>query len=145
MSQAQQQERLETIEDARALLAQSAFTSALGIDPVSWDDDAGVLVMRMPKTALIDRGRDSGAFHGGAIAALADTAACWALVMRLRRGLPTVNLRIDYLRFAESDLTATATIRRQGRRVGVVDVDIHDASDRLVAIGRGSFGTWTDG
>ena len=101
--------------------------------------------MRMPKTPVIDRGRNSGAFHGGAIAALADTAACWALVMRLGRGLPTVNLRVDYLRFAQSDLTATATVRRQGRRVGVVDVDIHDASDRLVAIARGSFGTWTDG
>ena len=77
MPEAQQKQTIEKIEDARALLEQSPFTHALGIDPVSWDNDAGVLVMRMPKTPLIDRGRDSSTFHGGAIAALAETVACW--------------------------------------------------------------------
>ncbi|MEM8987643.1 MAG: PaaI family thioesterase [Pseudomonadota bacterium] len=134
--------KLETIDDVRNAIKQSAFTDALKIEPVSWDDTEGVFQMRMPRTALTDRGRESGAFHGGAIATLADTTACWALVLRLGRGLPTVNLRVDYLRFAQSDLTATATIRRQGRKVGVVDVDIHDASEKLVAVGRGSFGVW---
>ncbi len=36
-------------------------------------------------------------------------------------------------------LAATATVRRAGRTVAVVDIDVHDAEGRLVAIGRGCY------
>jgi acyl-coenzyme A thioesterase PaaI-like protein len=38
-------------------------------------------------------------------------------------------------------LQATATIRRAGRTIGVVDVDVHDQEGRLVAVGRGCYST----
>jgi len=34
-----------------------------------------------------------------------------------------------------------ARARRVGRTVGVVDVDVFDDRDKLVAVGRGTFGT----
>ena len=41
--------------------------------------------------------------------------------------VPTINFRTDFLRPAGGDgLLATATIRRAGRTIGVVDVDVHD-------------------
>jgi acyl-coenzyme A thioesterase PaaI-like protein len=45
--------------------------------------------------------------------------------MLLGRPLPTVNFRVDYLRPAiDTALVVTATVRRSGRLVGVVDVDV---------------------
>jgi uncharacterized protein (TIGR00369 family) len=62
--------------------------------------------------------------------------------MVLGHGVPTVNFRTDYLRPAiNTSLRAVATVRRAGRTVGVVDVDVLDDQDKLVAVGRGTFGT----
>jgi uncharacterized protein (TIGR00369 family) len=56
--------------------------------------------------------------------------------------VPTIDLRIDFLRVApDGDLSATATIRRAGRTLAVADVEISDAEARVVAIGRGLFST----
>jgi uncharacterized protein (TIGR00369 family) len=55
-------------------------------------------------------------------------------------GVPTINFRTDFLRPASGEgLSATATVRRAGRTVGVVGVDVHDGDGRLVAIGRGCY------
>ena len=57
-------------------------------------------------------------------------------------GVPTMNLRIDYLRPAlDGDLVATAIVRRSGRTVAVCDIDLHDSQGRLVAVGRGTWST----
>ena len=44
-----------------------------------------------------ERGAGTGQWHGGPIAAIIDTVGDYALVMALRRGLPTINFRVDYL------------------------------------------------
>ena len=89
-----------------------------------------------------ERGAGTGQFHGGPIAALIDTAGCFAMIMILGHGVPTINFRTDYLRPAiKTSLRAEAGIRRVGRTVGVVDVDVYDDADRLVAVGRGTFGS----
>ena len=57
------------------------------------------------------------------------------------RGVPTINLRIDYLRMAAgTDLIARATAIKIGRSIGVVDVEVRDDDGRLIAIGRASYG-----
>jgi uncharacterized protein (TIGR00369 family) len=62
--------------------------------------------------------------------------------MMLGRGLPTVNFRVDYLRPAfNTALITTARVRRAGRSVGVVDVDVVDDKGALVAIGRATYST----
>ena len=60
--------------------------------------------------------------------------------MAVGGGVPTINLRIDYLRPAVgSVLTGTARVRRAGRTVALVDVDVYDEQRVLVAVGRGTY------
>ena len=98
--------------------------------------------MTMPLKPEFERAPGSGQFHGGPIAALIDTAGCFGLIMVQGHGVPTINFRTDYLRPAiDTSLRAVASVRRVGRTVGVVDVDVYDDADRLVAVGRGTFGS----
>jgi uncharacterized protein (TIGR00369 family) len=89
-----------------------------------------------------ERGAGTGQWHGGPLAAIIDTVGDYALVMALRRGLPTINFRVDYLRPAiNTGLVITARVRRAGKSVGVVDVDVFDDRKALVAVGRGAYST----
>ena len=55
-------------------------------------------------------------------------------------GVPTIDLRVDYLRPARrGDLVATGRTLRVGRTVSVADVEVRDASGALVAAGRGVY------
>jgi uncharacterized protein (TIGR00369 family) len=104
------------------------------------EPEAQRVVLRMPMRPELERGGGSGQWHGGAIAALIDTAGDYALALVVGGGVPTINFRTDFLRPASNtDLLATATIRRAGRTIGVVDVDVHDGDGRLVAVGRGCY------
>jgi uncharacterized protein (TIGR00369 family) len=108
----------------------------------SVDSVTQTVVVRMPMRPELERGGGSGMWHGGAIAALIDTAGDYALALVLGGGVPTINFRTDFLRPGSGEaLVATATIRRAGRTIGVVDVDVHDQESRLVAVGRGCYST----
>src|SRR5262245_29695930 len=129
-----------TLERVQALLDGSPFIHLLKMRAVSLDRQGQKVVIDMPITREFERHPGTGQFHGGVIASLIDVAGDFALVILLGGGVPTINLRIDYLRPAGGDrLTATASVRRAGRTIGVVDVDVLDQSERLVAIGRGSY------
>ena len=79
-------------------------------------------------------------FHGGPIAAFIDIVGDFAVGMAVGGGVPTINLRIDYLKPAVGTLlTGTARVRRTGRTVALVDVDVHDEKQGLVAVGRGTY------
>lgn len=104
-----------------------------------WPDEDKVL-LRMPMRPEMERAPGTGQWHGGPIASLIDVAGDFALVMLLGGGVPTINFRTDYLRPATGNsLAATAWVRRAGRTVGVVDIDVHDEEGRLVAVGRGCY------
>jgi uncharacterized protein (TIGR00369 family) len=126
----------------QAKLDASPFIKLLGLQAVSLDRERGELVVRMPMRPELERGARSGQFHGGAIASLVDIAGDYVLIMRLGHGVPTIDFRVDFLRPAvDTDLVATGRLRRAGRTIGVVDVDVHDAAGRLVAVGRCVYGT----
>ena len=79
-------------------------------------------------------------FHGGPIAAFIDITGDFAIGMLVGGGVPTINLRTDYLRPAIGDaLTAVARVRRTGKTAAVVDIDVADDQGKLVAIGRGAY------
>jgi uncharacterized protein (TIGR00369 family) len=83
---------------------------------------------------------DAGTAHGGILAALLDLAADWALVGTIGRPVPTVDLRVDYLRPARAGtLTATGTVVRPGRQVSAAEATVADADGRVVAVGRGTY------
>jgi uncharacterized protein (TIGR00369 family) len=124
------------------LVDSSPFIRHLGISLAGYDAEQSTLTMVMPLSPAAERGGSDRQFHGGAIAGLADTAGTFALIMTLNKPVATINLRTDFLRPAiETGLRATAKVRRSGKTVGVVDVDVFDDQDRLVAVGRGTFKT----
>jgi uncharacterized protein (TIGR00369 family) len=129
-----------TLESMQAMLDGSPFIHLLKMRAVSLDREAQRAVIDMPIAPEFERHPGTGQFHGGVIASLIDVAGDFALVILLGGGVPTINLRIDYLRPAGGrTLIATASVRRAGRTIGVVDIDVHDEAGRLVAIGRGSY------
>ncbi len=123
-------------------LAGSPFIRLLDLTVLSADPARQEVVMRCPMRPEFERGAGSGQWHGGPIAGLIDTVGDFALVMLLGHVVPTINLRIDYLRPAVATaLLATARVRRAGRSVGTVDVDVCDEAGALVAIGRATYAT----
>jgi uncharacterized protein (TIGR00369 family) len=127
-------------EDIQAIFDRSPFIAFCKMQVVSVDAESERIVVAMPMRPEHERGSGTGQWHGGPIASLIDVAGDFALVLRTGGGVPTINFRVDYLRPASNtDLTATASVRRAGRTVGVVDVDITDDNGKLVAVGRGCY------
>jgi uncharacterized protein (TIGR00369 family) len=76
------------------------------------------------------------------IAVLADIAGHAVVAARLRHGVPTIDLRVDYLRMASGDfLLASAKPVKLGKTIAVVDIRITDEQARLVAVGRATYMT----
>jgi uncharacterized protein (TIGR00369 family) len=130
------------VEQLQERLAHSTFIDFMGLTVISADPVKEEVVMRAPMRAEFERIKGSGQWHGGPIAAVIDTVGDYALVMLLGRPLPTVNFRVDYLRPAiNTDLVVTARVRRNGKTVGVVDVDVVNEAGQLLAIGRATYAT----
>lgn len=132
-------ERL-SVEQVQAIFAASPFLGFLQLRAVALDHDAGTLTVTMPMRPELERRSGTAQFHGGPIAAFIDIVGDFAVGMTVGGGVPTINLRIDYLKPAVGTLlTGTARVRRTGRTVALVDVDVHDEKQSLVAVGRGTY------
>ncbi|CDY73845.1 putative protein PaaI, possibly involved in aromatic compounds catabolism [Caballeronia glathei] len=80
--------------------------------------------------------------HGGILAALVDLTADWALVSKTGRGVPTIDLRVDYHRAAmPGDLTARGKVVKFGSAISVAEAHVYDQSGALLASGRGVYST----
>jgi len=129
-------------DEMQAMLDHSPFISFLGLKITEADAAKEQVTMVCEMRPEFERGKGTGQWHGGPIAAIIDTVGDYALVMALRRGLPTVNFRVDYLRPAiKTKLITTAKVRRAGKSVGVVDVDVFNEQKALVAVGRATYST----
>ena len=129
-------------DELQQRLTHSAFIDFLNLTVLTADPDKQQVVMRAAMRPEFERGRATGQWHGGPIAAIIDTVGDFALVMLLGRPLPTVNFRVDYLRPAiDTALVVTATVRRSGRLVGIVDVEVANEAGQLLAIGRATYAT----
>ncbi len=131
-----------SIEQLAALLAESPFHQVLGLRLDSIEPAAGGIVMRCSFGTSVERSPGSGQYHGGVIASLIDIAGDFALIAALGHGVPTINFRVDYLRPAlQGELVARAIVRKAGRSIGVVDIQVEDEAASLIALGRGCYGT----
>lgn len=118
----------------RQFVPASPVVGHLGIELVEVGDDRAVL--RLPfKPELATMG---DLVHGGAIAALVDTAAmaaAWAtteLPAELKGS--TVGLSVDFLRAARgAELRAQARVLRRGGSLCFCDVEVADPEESLVA------------
>jgi uncharacterized protein (TIGR00369 family) len=124
----------------QAILDASPFIASLGLKVVSVDHAKGEISMQMPLKPEFERRRGTRQFHGGPIAAFIDVVGDYAIGMLVGGGVPTINLRIDYLRPAiGQSITGIGRVRRQGRTVALVDIEITDEGGKLVAVGRGTY------
>jgi acyl-CoA thioesterase len=116
-----------------------------------WDDLGCTLAAAEPGRATVcfpnrpEHGRSSntgdGTAHGGAIASLVDMSASCALltVLAENEGRTTIDLSVHFLAPGRGELTAAATVRRRGGRTAVIDIEVIDGDETLVALGRAVF------
>ena len=131
-----------TGDELQTMLDHSPFIAFLGLKVTEADPVKERVTMTCEMRPEFERGKGTGQWHGGPLAAIIDTVGDYALIMALRRGLPTINFRVDYLRPAiKTRLITTATVRRNGKSVGVVDVDVFNDKMVLLAVGRATYST----
>lgn len=130
------------LTDIQRLFDQSPYIASLSAKAISADHATGRLEVHVPFQPSFARSGGTEQWHGGPLAAVVDTVGDFAVGMLVGRGLPTINFRIDYLRPAiNTGILAIATVRRQGRNVGVADVDLFNDAGVLLAIGRATYST----
>ncbi|HVW79984.1 MAG TPA: PaaI family thioesterase [Mycobacteriales bacterium] len=127
-------------EIMRGFIPASPLVALLGIQIVSLGDDEATLSLPYrPELTTVGE-----VVHGGAIAALADTAvmaACWCYddPPESLRG-STVDLTVHYLAPAlASDLSAHARVLRRGRRICHVGAAVTDSGGTEVAHAVGTY------
>jgi uncharacterized protein (TIGR00369 family) len=129
-----------TAGDIQATFDSSPFMRFLGLRVANVAHDRGEITVTMPMRPEIERGAGTAQFHGGPIAAFIDCVGDFAVALVVGGGVPTINIRIDYLKPAVgTSITGTARVRRSGRTVTVVDIDVFDEANALVAVGRGTY------
>lgn len=132
--------KLLSVADIQAIFDRSPFIGFMGMQVVAVDHAKKTLQARLPMRKETERRPGTQQFHGGPIASFIDVVGDFAIGMLVGGGVPTINLRIDYLVPATgAHLDATATVRRAGKTVAVVDIDVFNPEGKLVAIGRGTY------
>lgn len=128
----------------QAIFDRSSFMKFLCLQVTSVDHANGKFSARMPMRAELERRPGTKQFHGGPIASFIDVVGDFVVGMMVGGGVPTMNLRIDYLRPAIGDyVDGTAIVRRIGKTMAVVDIDIFGPDGKLVAVGRGTYSPTT--
>ncbi|MFC5279080.1 PaaI family thioesterase [Halorubrum rubrum] len=107
--------------------------------------ERGRMVLSIPFDRKLTNA-DGRTIHGGVAATLIDTAG--GLAQRtvfedpLSGGVATVNLNTNYLRPANGDLEAEATVVRSGGSIGVSEMSVTSTTENgssEVVVGQGSF------
>ena len=119
---------------ALATLEDGPFSALLGLQVAAAAE--GDVMVRMPfHPRLLNYGPPDVPVHGGAIATLADFAACaavWTLPQTVRSA--TITMTVNYTAPAiQSDLMAHAVVRRGGNRVASLTVAVRDIGGNLIA------------
>jgi uncharacterized protein (TIGR00369 family) len=127
---------LDVVERLNAVMARAPFHQWLGCHVTAHDPESGAVRIVLPARRELCHAPDRETVHGGVIAALVDLSAHAALNAVTGIGMPTIDLRTDYLRPAVAPLEALATPRRVGRSLGVVDIEVTGSDGKLVALGR---------
>jgi uncharacterized protein (TIGR00369 family) len=118
----------------------SPFHRLIGLELVR--AEAGEVELRLAWREDFRRADGSDWYHGGILSALIDIAGDFAIASKLGRWVPTIDLRVDYLRPArEGTLVALARAVKVGKTVGVADVELRNGQGAVVAVGRAAYST----
>ena len=129
-----------TLEQVQALITRAPFHQWLGLTVLAVDDDAIEIKATWREEWVVNLERRYT--HGGILAALIDLAADFALVRQTGRGVPTIDMRIDYHRAAmPGDLIVRGQVIRSGSQFATAEAQIFDQERKLIASGRGTYFT----
>jgi uncharacterized protein (TIGR00369 family) len=128
--------------DAPAVLNEMPFVKRLGIEVLEAGD--GRATGRLPLETGHTSNEDSAVAHGGVVFSMADTVGAAAVISVAGRITPTVDMRIDYLAPATSDLRAEAEVVRFGGSLALSRVELYDDEGTHVATAHGTYKTGGD-
>jgi uncharacterized protein (TIGR00369 family) len=127
-----------TPERVQAMLTRGPYHQWLGLSVVAVSEDAIELKAAWREEWVVNP--DRSYTHGGILAALVDLAADWAMVAKTGRGVPTIDLRVDFHAAAmPGDLIAKGRVVRFGGQVSTSEAQVFDATGKLLASGRGTY------
>jgi len=127
-----------TPEQAQQLLTRAPYHHWLGITVQAVQADGIELKATWREEWVVNP--DRRYTHGGILASLVDIAADWAMVTRTGRGVPTIDMRVDYHAAAmPGDLIARGRIIKWGNQFSVAEAQVFDAGGKLIASGRGTY------
>lgn len=129
-----------TLERVQDIVTRGPYHQWLGLKVIAVQDDAIELKATWREEWVVNVERRYT--HGGVLAALVDLGADWAMVKKLGRGVPTIDLRVDYHAAAmPGDLTVRGKVIRMGRQFSTAEAQVLDATGKLLASGRGTYFT----
>lgn len=126
--------------DATEFINAMPATSFFGMEITHAEDGYATGTLEFDPEMCFDTG-ETLVLHGATSFALADTVGAAAVMSHFPEPQPafTIDMRVDYMDAATTDLTAEAEVLRFGNSVGVADVSIVDADDDPVVVGRGTY------
>jgi uncharacterized protein (TIGR00369 family) len=128
-----------TLEQVQALVSRAPFHQWLGLTVLAVTDDSIEIKATWREEWVVSVERRYT--HGGILAALIDLAADWAMVKQTGRGVPTIDMRVDYHRAAmPGDLIARGKVVRFGGQFSTAEAQIFQDGN-LIASGRGTYFT----
>jgi uncharacterized protein (TIGR00369 family) len=129
-----------TLAQVQELVTRGPFHKWLGLKVIAVHDDGIEIKATWREEWVVNVERRFT--HGGILATLIDLGADWAMVRKLGRGVPTIDMRVDYHAVAlPGDLTVKGKVVRMGGQFSVSEAQIFDAQGKLLASGRGTYYT----
>ena len=129
-----------TVEKVQALITRAPFHQWLGLQVLTVSDEGIELKAKWREEWVVNIERRYT--HGGILAALVDLAADWALVKKTGRGVPTIDMRVDYHAAAmPGDLIVKGRVVRAGGQFSTAEAHVYDEAGKLLASGRGTYFT----
>jgi uncharacterized protein (TIGR00369 family) len=129
-----------TVERVQELITRGPYHQWLGLKVVAVHDDGIELTATWREEWVVNPERRYT--HCGVLAALVDVGADWAMVKKTGRGVPTIDMRVDYHAAAmPGDLTVRGKIVRMGGQFSTAEAHVFDAAGKLLASGRGTYFT----
>jgi len=127
-----------TIQQVQELIGSRPFHKWLGLEVLALHDDGIEIKAKWREEWVVNPERRYT--HGGILAALIDLAADWAMIKKLGRPVPTIDLRVDFHSPAmPGDLTCRGKIVKVGSQFSSSESFVLDTSGKLLASGRGTY------
>ncbi|MFD2184049.1 PaaI family thioesterase [Rhodoplanes azumiensis] len=129
-----------TAADVDAMITQGPFHQWLGLKVTALGEDSIEIRATWREEWKVHPERPYT--HGGILATLLDLAADWALVKRTGRGVPTIDMRVDYHAAAmPGDLIVKGRVLKPGSQFAAAESQVFDLDGKLLASGRATYFT----